>query len=186
MQQIQQREWHTEADTAELIAELLDLVADKEILVSASAEAPTRKATVVAKPEPLIEETAVDSVDRPPLPVAEPELKREPGGTVQLKSGLYVERPPIETDCFAEIEQPGALIRIKAPRQMGKTSLMARILSHARELGYETVPISFQRADSQGFDDLDLLLKWFCSQVGRRLKKLLDLEDYWMGFGSKD
>ena len=186
LQQIQQREWHTEADTAELIAELLDLVADKEILVSASAEAPTRKATVVAKPEPLIEETAVDSVDRPPLPVAEPELKREPGGTVQLKSGLYVERPPIETDCFAEIEQPGALIRIKAPRQMGKTSLMARILSHARELGYETVPISFQRADSQVFDDLDLLLKWFCSQVGRRLKKLQDLEDYWMGFGSKD
>ena len=30
------------------------------------------------------------------------------------------------------------------------------------------------------------MLKWFCSQVGRRLKKLQDLEDYWVGFGSKD
>ncbi|MEL6162145.1 MAG: AAA-like domain-containing protein, partial [Cyanobacteria bacterium J06627_32] len=99
----------------------------------------------------------------------------------------YVARPPIEQDCFVEIEQPGALIRIKAPRQMGKTSLMARILSHAREQGYQTVPISFQQADSRLFKDLDLLLKWFCSQVGRRLKKLKDLDAYWVGdFGSKD
>lgn len=189
LQQIQQREWRSEADTAGLVAELLELMAveeSSEERTGAAPEAPTRKATVVVEPEPLMEEAAVDSVDRPPLPVAEPELKREPGGAVQLKSGLYVERPPIETDCFAEIEQPGALIRIKAPRQMGKTSLMARILSHAREQGYQTVPISFQRADSQLFDDLDLLLKWFCSQVGRRLKKLHELEDYWMGFGSKD
>lgn len=63
---------------------------------------------------------------------------------------------------------------------------MARILSHAREQGYQTVPISFQRADSRAFNDLDMLLKWFCSQVGRRLKKLQDLEDRWVGFGSKD
>ena len=193
LQQIQQREWRSEADTAGLVAELLALMAaegsaEKRSNAAPEEVTPTRKATVVVEPEPepVMEEAAVDSVDRPPLPVAEPELKREPGGAVQLKSGLYVERPPIETDCFAEIEQPGALIRIKAPRQMGKTSLMARILSHARELGYQTVPISFQRADSQLFDDLDLLLKWFCSQVGRRLKKLHELKDYWMGFGSKD
>ena len=179
LQQIQQREWHSGADTPALLQELQSLIQKQ----------PGQEGTnlVDEGTEPVTTtRLVVDSIDRPPLPVAEPELQREPGGSVPLKSGLYVDRPPIETDCFAEIEQPGSLIRIKAPRQMGKTSLMARILNHGRELGYTTVPVSFQRADSRLFNDLDLLLKWLCSQVGRRLKKLKELEDYWMGFGSKD
>ena len=89
-------------------------------------------------------------------------------------------------DCYEEIMQPGALIRIKAPRQMGKTSLMARILRHAKEQGCEAIPLSFQRADSQLFTNLDNLLYWFCSQIGRRLKQLQSLDDYWVGYGSKD
>ncbi|MBX2862536.1 MAG: AAA-like domain-containing protein [Leptolyngbyaceae cyanobacterium MAG.088] len=178
LQQIQQREWQSEADTTALVDELMSLM---------QTPANSRKANVVsgeAELPPI--RPVIDSIDRPPLPVAEPELQREPGGSVPLKSGLYVDRPPIERDCFAEIEQPGSLIRIKAPRQMGKTSLMARILNHGRDLGYATVPVSFQRADSRLFNDLDMLLKWLCTQVGRRLKKLKDLEDYWIGFGSKD
>ncbi|MFG6094127.1 AAA-like domain-containing protein [Leptothoe sp. ISB3NOV94-8A] len=177
LQQIQQREWHSAADTPALLQELQSLMQEHK---AQRDIAPAETESVV----PI--RPVADSIDRPPLPVAEPELQREPGGSVPLKSGLYVDRPPIETDCFAEIEQPGSLIRIKAPRQMGKTSLMARILNHGRELGYATVPVSFQRADSRLFNDLDLLLKWLCSQVGRRLKKLKELEDYWMGFGSKD
>ncbi|MFK8183761.1 MAG: AAA-like domain-containing protein [Phormidesmis sp.] len=215
LQQIQQREWQSAADTPALLKEMMALMesplAQVDIGLAETdmpSPAASRKVTVVSAATATSEDgsengsengsedgsedarlahTPVDSVDRPPLPVAEPELQREPGGAIQLTSGLYVERPPIETDCFTEIEQPGALIRIKAPRQMGKTSLMARILSHARERGYQTVPISFQRADSRLFNDLDLLLKWFCSQVGRRLKKLKDLDEYWVGdFGSKD
>ncbi|MEL7494664.1 MAG: AAA-like domain-containing protein [Cyanobacteria bacterium J06554_11] len=193
LQQIQQREWHSKADTPALIQTLLGLMkgngaqgSDKGTAQTISQPATQRDISFAeAPPDPVLQ--ALESVDQPPLPVAEPELRREPSGAVQLTSGLYVARPPIEQDCFVEIEQPGALIRIKAPRQMGKTSLMARILSHAREQGYQTVPISFQQADSRLFKDLDLLLKWFCSQVGRRLKKLKDLDAYWVGdFGSKD
>jgi hypothetical protein len=191
LQQIQQREWCSEADMPALLAELM-------ALMSEAASPPQKTPHTTGRDIAFVDDEAslndcahvapaeVNCADHPPLPVADPELKREPGGAVQLKSGLYVARSPIETDCFAEIEQPGALIRIKAPRQMGKTSLMARILDHAREQGYQTVPISFQRADSELFNDLDQLLKWFCAQVGRRLKKLQDLENYWVGFGSKD
>ncbi len=118
--------------------------------------------------------------------MAEPELQREPGGVVSVKSGLYIERPPVEADCYAEITQSGALIRIKAPRQMGKTSLMARILHYASEQGYATVPLSFQRADSALFTDLDQFLRWLCEQVGRKLKRRDNLDDYWQGFGGKD
>ena len=185
LQKIQQREWHSEADTPALLKELMALL-HSEAALPLDQPVSQRDIGIEQDERPLLTRAVVESIDQPPLPVAEPELKREPGGSVPLKSGLYVDRSPIEADCFTEIEQPGALIRIKAPRQMGKTSLMARILNHAREQGYQTVPISFQRADSCLFNDLDLLLKWFCSQVGRRLKKLSELEDYWIGFGSKD
>ena len=47
----------------------------------------------------------------------------EPEGQVPLNSPFYVERPPVEQDCYDGINHHGALIRIKAPRQMGKTSL---------------------------------------------------------------
>ncbi|NEO85367.1 MAG: TIR domain-containing protein [Spirulina sp. SIO3F2] len=177
LQQIHQREWHTEANTAGLIAEVVWLVqqgAEQQIVP------PTPE-------EESFQTPAIESVEHPPLPVADPELKREPGGSVRLTSSLYVERSPIEADCFEEIMQPGSLIRIKAPRQMGKTSLMARILNHAREQGCQAISLSFQRADHDVFTDLDRLLRWVCEQLGRRLKRLKELDDYWAGdYGSKD
>jgi hypothetical protein len=172
LQRIQQREWKSSADTPVILQEILRL------LSSGEAPAPVEP--------PQIAVPVVDSPDRPPLPVAEPEVHREPGGAVPLTSSLYVERPPIEADCFEEILQSGALIRIKAPRQMGKTSLMSRILDRAREEGYQAIPLSLQRADSALLSDLDRFLRWFCEQVGRRLKRLNQLEEYWQGYGSKD
>ena len=110
------------------------------------------------------------------IPVEEPEL---PGGQVNLASAFYVERPPIEELCYEAILQPGALIRIKGNRQMGKTSLMTRILHHAKQQGYRTVPLSFQSADEDILADLDKFLKWLCVSVGRKLKLENKLADYW-------
>jgi hypothetical protein len=121
--------------------------------------------------------------NHPPQPVAEPELPR---GQVELASAFYVERPSIEERCYEAIAKPGSLIRIKAPRQMGKTSLMARILHRASALGYETVPLSFQLADSKVFTDLDQFLKWFCAIVSLELQLPDRLADHWNEiFGSK-
>ncbi|MGB0561110.1 MAG: AAA-like domain-containing protein [Spirulinaceae cyanobacterium] len=119
-----------------------------------------------------------------PLPVAEPEL---PKGQVRLASAFYVVRQPYEDECYRAIAQPGALIRLKAPRQMGKTSLMARVLYHAREQGYRTVPLSFQHADKTVFESLNALLQWFCLRIARKLRISPDLDDYWtQTYGSKD
>jgi hypothetical protein len=120
----------------------------------------------------------------PPLPVAEPEL---PKGQVRLASAFYVERVPDETQCYQEILKPGTLIRIKAPRQMGKTSLMARILYQAREQGCRTVPLSFQHADKSVFTNLNQLLQWLCAKITRKLRLPHQVEAYWTDtFGSKD
>lgn len=119
-----------------------------------------------------------------PRPVADPELPR---GQVRLASAFYIERDPQDTLCYEEILKPGALIRIKAPRQMGKTSLMARILFKAREQGYQTIPLSFQHADQEIFDSLEKLLRWLCVRVARKLNLPPRLDDFWTdAYGSKD
>jgi hypothetical protein len=102
-----------------------------------------------------------------------------PGGQVPLDSYFYVERPPIEQRSYNAILQPGALIRIHAPRQMGKTSLMARILHQAREQDYRTVTLSFQLAGREIFTNLDRFLQWFCASIGRSLGLPNQLADYW-------
>lgn len=170
LDQIQQREWHSDNDTPNLIAEVLDLVKEGRDL----KEAPKNAPTILA---------AWENLDSPPLPVAGPEL---PEGQVGLASAFYVERPPIEERCYEEVVRPGALIRIKAPRQMGKTSLMARVLHQAGNLGYRTVALSFQLADSKIFSDLDRFLQWFCANMALELDLPIRLEDYWNAiFGSK-
>ena len=100
-------------------------------------------------------------------------------GQVPLDSPFYVERSPIELLCYESILQPGALIRIKAPKQMGKTSLMARILQQARVQELKTVTLSFQLADASVFTDLTRFLQWFCAIVTRSLGLPNQLAEYW-------
>ncbi|MBN3907921.1 MAG: AAA-like domain-containing protein [Nostoc sp. NMS1] len=109
-----------------------------------------------------------------------------PEGQVPLDSAFYVERSLVEAECYRAITQPGALIRIKAPRRMGKTSLMARILAQAAKSGYRAVPINFQLADKATFNDLEKCLQWFCASVSLGLRLPNKLTEYWDAlFGSK-
>jgi AAA-like domain len=49
----------------------------------------------------------------------------------------------VESLCYEAIQQPGAMLNIRAPKQMGKTSLMTRILAYAKTLGHKTVSLNF-------------------------------------------
>ncbi len=131
----------------------------------------------------------------PRLPISISSSKLEPPiGLVALDSAFYVERPPAESRCYEEITRSGALIRIKAPSQMGKTSLMVRILAHAKKQNFDsedrqevhTVALSLQQADRLAFTDLDRFLRWFCASITRKLHLPHRIEDYWSEtFGSK-
>jgi len=102
-----------------------------------------------------------------------------PGGQVPLDSAFYIERPPIESRCYEAVLQPGALIRIASPPQMGKTSLMVRILNWATLQDYRTVSINFQLADNNVFQNLDTFLRWFCANVGLSLQLPNQLGERW-------
>lgn len=116
-----------------------------------------------------------------------PELRLEfPSGVVALNSPFYVERPPIEVQTFREIHKPGSLIRIKAPRQMGKSSFMHRILASAKQSGLQTATLNLQRADSSVLSSLDKFLRWICANVAQQLGLAPVLDDYWnLEMGSK-
>lgn len=125
----------------------------------------------LVKPELLSEYT--HSI---PLLIKEPEFSE---GQVALDSAFYVERVPYQAQCYQEILKPGALLRIKAPQQMGKTSLLERVLCQARKQSYRTLTLSFALADSTVFTDLRQFSQWFCARVGKHLELPNKLDYYW-------
>lgn len=98
-------------------------------------------------------------------------------GQVPLNSPFYVERPPIEATCYTAILKPGILIRIKAPRQMGKTSLMSRILHQGEKQGYQTGFINLWSREL--FKNLDSFLESFCANVSLELGIEEKIDQYW-------
>ncbi|MBP0012913.1 MAG: AAA-like domain-containing protein [Roseofilum sp. SBFL] len=173
LQDLPRLRWRSPDDTPKLIKTLLQLL----------AEGDRQQMNELSPPEQPTNQSYAILPKSPPQPIAEPEIPR---GQVELASAFYIERPRIETRCYEAIEKPGALIRIKAPRQMGKTSLMARILHHACTVDYATVPLSFQLADSKVFTDLELFLKWFCANISLQINLPVNFEEHWNSiFGAK-
>lgn len=97
----------------------------------------------------------------------------------EMEDFIYVERPPIESICEQALCRPGALLRIKAPGLMGKTSLMAKILSQLVREGYRTVSLNLHYAEITHFTNLGNFLKWLCVSVGQILGMPNRLADYW-------
>ena len=108
-----------------------------------------------------------------------------PSGSVPLNSPFYLERSP-ELQIRPEIKKPGALIRIKAPREMGKTSLLIRSLHYAESLGYRTVCLNLEQVEESILNDLERFLRWLCASIARQLQQKPQLNEYWdRDLGSK-
>lgn len=101
-------------------------------------------------------------------------LERNP-----LTSSLYVERVLYEQRCYEEILKPGALIRIKAPQQMGKSWFLDRVLDRIRQQEYRTVSLSFELADRTVLSDLRTFVQWFCAYVADGLELPNQIDEYW-------
>jgi transcriptional regulator with XRE-family HTH domain len=102
-----------------------------------------------------------------------------PNGAVPLGSPFYLERSPFEAQIDRELRKPGALIRIKAPKEMGKTSLLLRSLDVAKSLGYHTVSLNIAQVDEAILSDLNQFLRWLCANVARQLHLKPRLDEYW-------
>jgi hypothetical protein len=104
---------------------------------------------------------------------------RYPSGSVPLDSLIYLERSSVEEQVYAEIRKPGALVRIKAPREMGKTSLLLRTLDYANRQGYRTVMLNLEQTDQAILSDPNRFLRWLCANATSQLQLEPRLDDYW-------
>lgn len=143
-----------------------------------------------ADDEPIADQNGVSSEPTLLTPSLLPLPHLEyPEGQMALTSRFYIERPPIEQDCFLEISQPAALISIQAPQKMGKSSLLARILQQAKNQGDFTVIVNFQLAEEEFFTNLSKFLRWFGDSVilelardnqELQIKLLNKLDEHWL------
>ena len=112
--------------------------------------------------------------ESPPLKVLE-----FPSSPLAVDSSFYVQRSVLEPLAYREILKPGGLLRIKAPRQMGKTSLLLRLVAYAQSQGVVPVLLDFQSADRRVFEKLNDFLRWLCIQVSRQVNLEPQLDEYW-------
>ncbi|MEP0857930.1 AAA-like domain-containing protein [Trichocoleus sp. DQ-U1] len=102
-----------------------------------------------------------------------------PSGPIASNSPFYIARPPIESQAGDEICLPGALVRVKAPREMGKTSLLLRVLDRAQQQGYRTVYLNLEQMDRAICANLNRFLRSLCASVTRQLQLEPKIDDYW-------
>jgi hypothetical protein len=161
--------WRDEADTAALIAALQRAIAGGTLPINT----PTLK-------EELLEPAIAGSLP-PPTPMAQPlEL---PEGTMDLESQFYVERSSDRIG-LETIQQQGVTITIKGPRQMGKSSLLIRIMNAARSQQKRVVFLDFQFFDRTALSEADLFYRRFCQWLSLKLRLPDETAQWWELYGS--
>ena len=157
--------WEGSADTPRLIEELQSAIAGGVLPINGQAE-------------PGLLRTSPPGTFPQPLAAAQPLRLERPGGTIDLESRFYVERPEDEIALEA-VAQKGMTLVIKAPRQMGKSSLLIRMMHTAEDTGKRVAFLDFQLFEKATLHDPDRFYRQFCSAITDALD-LDDLTDeYW-------
>jgi hypothetical protein len=154
--------WDSPADTPRLLEELERAMAGKE-LDSAAAEIGPAAATIPAP---------ATTPPLPPLAAPSPQASVAPlepaEGTMDAESRFYIER---EGDGVVrrDLERQGVTITIKGPRQMGKSSLLMRVIQRAQAAGREPVYLDLQQFDQEVLAEADRFYIQFCQEMAEQL-----------------
>src|SRR5262249_18501204 len=139
--------WQGPDDTPRLIAEIMKAVSGDALPIGTMED----KGGLVQKGTPL------------PLPRPSASAPLEaPRHTIDPQSAFYVERPSDHT-VLAAIERPRITISIKAPSQMGKSSLLMRIVDAATRQGKRVALLDFQLFEKAALTDANTFFHQFCS-----------------------
>lgn len=158
--------WESDADTPQLISDIKHAISAGVFNTKPEGEADLSEASSQSK-----------EVSRP-LPYARPVPLEQPGGTMDVQSAFYIER---STDIVATraIQREGVTVTIKGPRQVGKSSLLKRVIESAAAEGKQVVFLDFQQIDSSTLKDPDKFFRQFCAWITYELKLSGPLEEFW-------
>ncbi len=100
------------------------------------------------------------------------------GGAVPLDSQFYVTRST-DDEVHAAIARRDSIVLIKGPRQVGKTSLLARGLQRAREAGCQVVLTHFQVLNASHLESPDSLLLALADAIAEQLDLRVSPPEVW-------
>lgn len=145
--------WNTEADTAKLILDLKQVISGGHL---ADNSYPASQAIQRAREAEFPTAFANISLDL-----------GSPEGTMPHQSPFYIERETDRDAVNSLREIKGVTITIKGPRQMGKSSLLNRLLLEANSIGARAAFIDFQLFETAAIEDAGIFYRQFCSLLSR-------------------
>ncbi|NES64054.1 MAG: hypothetical protein F6K24_01720 [Okeania sp. SIO2D1] len=107
-----------------------------------------------------------------------------PGRPEKPDSPFYIERyrvkrSSIESECYETIDEPGSLVRIKAPKKMGKTSLMRRVQARAIQKDYIPVYLRFDNLiEPDNISNINDFIKAFNKNIKSRFTDVPEIKDW--------
>lgn len=156
--------WRNESDTDRLLGELRSVL-----------DGGTR---VFDEPPTSVEGGSAGSGFAEPAIAASPVRMETPEGTMDPESSFYIQRAA-DSVALSAIGRQGETITIKGPRQMGKSSLLIRVVSKAVEEGKRVAYIDFQRMGSAALASADSFYPAFCETIAFELDLDVSLEEVW-------
>jgi hypothetical protein len=111
-----------------------------------------------------------------PQPSAQPFLDI-PEGTMGPESRFYIEREQ-DNRAMAAIRRRGVTVPIKAPRQMGKSSLLMRLMAEARRGGKRVAFLDFQLLDAKTRGHSETFFRAFCAWISDTLEITDRVDEY--------
>ena len=158
--------WTDAGDTAGLIAELLRAIAGEPLSI-----------TEADKPSVLEVKTSTEipnpASSAQPVPLESPDQ-----GTMALESRLYIRRVEDDRALRAVDAQEGTVI-IKGARQMGKSSLLNRMISEAVDRDQRVIFLDFQLFDQPALENRERFFRQFCTFLADELELPNRLDEYW-------
>jgi len=177
--------WRDPQDTPTLIANLQKAILNGKLTIDTDTSQQQLLQTTLQTPLPAslpVTSQATPPSLSPPSPVAQPLTLELPEGTMDLESRFYVERRS-DTKSLNAIQRQGVTIPIKGPRQMGKSSLLNRILQAARSQNKRNLFLDFQLFDKAALVRDELFYQRFCRWLTLKLRLSDRVEDWWQLYG---
>jgi hypothetical protein len=167
--------WERAEDTPALIQELQRALSGEALSIAT----PQRKAEILAikasAPFPRPSPSAQIQGSKKLKATLDLEM---PEGTMPPTSQFYIARS-FDQVAINTIQRQGVTITIKGPRQMGKSSLLSRVISAAQDQGKQVAFLDFQLFDKAALSNPDTFFPEFCAWLSDELDLEDQVDEYW-------
>jgi len=99
-------------------------------------------------------------------------------GAMDVTSPLYVRRRA-DDRALAAIAKKGQTISVKGARQVGKSSLLMRVIDAAMTAGKRVAFLDFQGLDTETLASADVFYRRFCAEIAKGLELREPLDPHW-------